>query len=500
MEELNAPLPPKGGFKAVLQIEIFKIKEMRIIILIVVFLFIAGNVSAQNSNMSLKQCIEIALTNNIQVKQTSLQADVTEVNLKQAKANRLPDLNGNFGYGFNQGRNVDPLTNSYINQQLTSSYVGLSSDVILFNGMRLQNLIKQSNFNHEAAKMDLQQSKDNLTLNVILAYLRVLSNEDVLVTAKAQRDVTQKQVERMEILFKEGAAANYLLSDLKGQLGNEEISIINSENALQQSKLSLCQLMNIDYNSELQLEKTHVEFPSAKYAVSSADVYQTSLQNLALIKANDLKIKSAEKGINISKSGFYPTLGLGGNLGSSYSSLAETLLPTTITQEQTGSYVIINGNQNPVLSQQQNYSASKTGYTRQLNNNLGSFVGLNMQISLFNSFQTKNNIKLAKINLANTQLESDNTKLQLKQNIEQAYLNMTTSFDRCKVLIEQVKNFEESFRAAEVRFNTGVINSAEYLISKNNLDRTRINLSQSKYEYIFRTKLLDYFQGKMKEK
>ncbi len=496
MVELKAPLPPKGGFKVVLQIEIFKIKEMRIIIFNVVFLFFAGNVTAQDNKMSLKQCIETALANNIQVKQSGLQADVAEVNLKQAKANRLPDLNGNFGYGFNQGRNVDPLTNSYINQQLTSSNVGLSSGVILFNGMRLQNLIKQNNFSHEAAKMDLQQSMDNLILNVILAYLQVLSNEDVLATAKAQRDVTQKQVERMGILFKEGAAANYLLADLKGQLGNEEISIINSENTLQQSKLSLCQLMNIDYNNGLQLEKTDIEIPSSKYAGSAADVYQTSLQNLALIKANDLKIKSAEKGIKISKSGFYPTLSLGGNLGSSYSSLAQTLTPTTITQEQTGSYVIINGNQNPVLLQQQNYSFSKTGYTKQLNNNLGTFVGINMQIPLFNSFQTKNRVKLAKINLSNTQLESDNTKLQLKQNIEQTYLNMTTSFNRYKVLSEQVKNFEESFRAAEVRFDTGVINSAEYLISKNNLDRTKINLAQSKYEYLFRTKLLDYFQGK----
>ena len=469
---------------------------MRSRILNVVFLLMVIEVSSQNGKMTLKQCIETALTNNIEVKQAGLQADAAEVNLSQAKANRLPDLNGNFGYGFNQGRNVDPLTNSYINQQLTSSNVGLSSGVILFNGMRLQNLIKQNSLTHEASKMDLQQSKDNLTLNVILAYLQVLSNEDILTTAKAQADVTKKQVERMDVLVKEGAMANYLLADLKGQLGNEEISIISSENALQQSKLALCQLMNIDYNSGLQLEKTDIEFPSSKYANNAADVYQTSLQNLALIKANELRIQSAEKGIKVSQSGFYPTLSLGANLGSSYSSLAQTLTPTTVTQEQTGSYVIISGNQNPVLRQQQNFSASKTGYTKQLNNNLGTFVGFNLQVPLFNSFQTKNRIKLSKINLSNTKLEADNAKIQLKQNIETAHLNMTTSFDRYKVLTEQVKNFEESFRAAEVRFNSGVINSAEYLISKNNLDRTKINLAQSKYEYLFRTKLLDYFQGK----
>ncbi len=468
---------------------------MRISFLVIALLFFSVKVMSQGKKMSLKQCIETAITNNILVKQAGLQADAAGVNLKQSKANLLPDLNGSFGYGFNQGRNVDPLTNSYINQQLSSSSVGLSSGIVLFNGMRLQNIIKQNSFTAEAAKMDLQQSKDNLTLNVILAYLQVLSNEDVLAASKAQAEVTKKQVERMGILVKEGAAASYLNTDLKGQLANEEITLVNAMNALQQSKLSLCQLMSLEYNSELQLEKTEVEIPASKYENSSAEVYQTSLQNFALIKANDFKIKSNEKAIRVSKAGFFPTIGLNGNLGSSYSSLAETLEPTTVTENATGSYVIINGNRNAVLKQQQNFSSFKTGYTKQLNNNLGSFAGINMQIPLFNSFQAKNRVRLAKINFTNTQLESANAKLQLRQNIEQAYLNMTASFDRLKILNEQVKDFEESFRAAEVRFNTGVINSAEYLISKNNLDRTRINLAQSKYEYQFRTRVLNYFKG-----
>jgi outer membrane protein len=451
--------------------------------------------TGQAGKMSLKQCIETALANNIQTKQAGLQVDAAEINVKQAKANLLPNVNGSYGYGFNQGRNVDPLTNSYINQQLTSSNVGLSSNAVLFNGMRLKNLIQQNNFTYEANKMDLQQAKDNLTLNVILAYLQVLSNDDVLVIAKAQAEVTKKQIERMQILVKEGAAANYQLADLKGQLANEEISIINSANALQQSKLSLCQLMNIEYNSELHLEKKDGELPVEKYPTSTAELYQISLQNFSLIKANDFKIKSAEKAIKINKAGFYPTISLNVNLGSNFSSLAKTLSPTTITQEQTDAYVIVSGSKTPVLVQQQNYNASKTGFIKQLNNNLGTFVGINLQIPIFNNFQTKNRIKLAENNLKVTKIESENAKFLLKQNMEQAYLNMSASFDKYKVLMEQVKNFEESFRAAEVRFSNGVINSADYLINKNNLDRTTINFAQSKYDYNFRVKLLDYYKG-----
>jgi outer membrane protein len=468
---------------------------MRIINIFFVTLFFPTSTMAQESKMSLKQCIDTALANNIQTKQAGLQVEAAEINVKQAKANLLPNVNGNYGYGFNQGRNVDPLTNSYINQQLTSSNVGLSSNVVLFNGMRLKNIIQQNNFTYEANKMDLQQTKDNLTLNIILAYLQVLSNDDVLIIAKAQAEVTKKQIERMQILVKEGAAANYQLADLKGQLANEEISIINAVNALQQAKLSLCQLMNIEYNSELQLEKKDGELPVEKYATSAAELYKISLQNFSLIKANDFKIKSAEKNVKVNRSGFYPTISLNANLGSNFSSLAKTLSPTIVTQEQTDAYVIVGGNKTPVLVQQQNYNASKTGFIKQLNNNLGTFVGINLQIPIFNSFQTKNRIKLAENNLKITKMESDNAKLLLKQNMEQAYLNMTASFDKYKILMEQVKNFEESFRAAEVRFSNGVINSADYLISKNNLDRTTINFAQSKYDYNFRVKLLDYYKG-----
>jgi len=299
----------------------------------------------------------------------------------------------------------------------------------------------------------------------------------------------------MEILVKEGASANYLLADLKGQLANEQIAIINASNALQQSKLSLCQLMNIDYTSDLKLERAGVDLPTTAYAGTADEVYQSALQNFAQIKSNTLKVKSAEKAVSVSRAGFFPTVTLNGNLGSSYSSLAQSLTPTNITEVQTGSYVIIGGAQNQVLKQQQNYTSYKTAYTKQLNNNLGTYAGINMQIPLFNRFQNRNNVKLATLNFKNTQLESDNAKIVLKQNIEQSHLNMVASYEKYKVLTEQVQDFEESFRAAEVRFNNGVINSAEYLISKNNLDRTRISLTQARYEYNFRTRVLDYFKG-----
>lgn len=461
---------------------------------ILLLMLLTGGIGAQT--FTLKQCIEQAIERNISVKQTGLGVDNATVNLSQAKSNQLPDLNGSFNYGYNQGRSVDPITNSYINQQLFSSNINLSSGIIIYNGLRLKNLIKQNTFNLEAAKLDFQQEKDNLTLNVILAYLQVLSSEDVLAMSKKQLESTQKQVERMAILVKEGTMGNYQLADLKGQQGLEALSINDLQNALLQAKLTLSQLMNVDFNPDLQLERTDIDLFSQPFVSTSADVYKNALQNLAVIKANDFKIKSAENGIRVAEAGFYPIVSFNANLGSRYSSLAQKLLPTNISEKATGDYVLIGSNQNPVLTKQQNFDAQNIGYAQQLNNNVGTFAGINVQIPIFNNFQTKNRIKLAEINLKNSELQSDNVKWQLKQNIEQAWLNRQTTLNRYQILVEQVTNFEESFRAAEIRFQNGVINATEFLIVKNNLDRARINVTQTKYEHIFRTKLLNFYQGK----
>lgn len=463
-----------------------------------ILFIIIQSATAQNNVYSLRQCVELALNNNITVKQEGLKVETAEVGLKQAKANLLPDLNGDFSYGFNKGRNVDPITNSYINQELTSSGVNLSSGIIIFNGLRLQNLIKQNKYTHEASKMDWQQIKDNFTLNVILAYLQVLSNEDMLDIAKGRLEVSSKQVERMEVLVKEGSAGNYQLTDLKGQQADESISIITRENQLKQSKLDLSRLMNIDYDPDMKLDRSSIETGDiiSLYPTSSADVFKSALENLALVKANDLKIKSAERAVNVAKGNYYPSLSFYANLGSSYSSLAEKLNATNITEVSTGEYVIINGNQNPVLKQQQNYSSEKVRYFNQLSNNRGTFAGITMQIPLFNNFVVRNQVKLAKINLKNSEFTSENINLELKRDIEETWLSMDASFNRYKALLGQELNYQESFRAAEIRFNTGVINAYEYLIAKNNLDQARINLAQMKYDYIFRTKLLDFYSGK----
>ena len=382
---------------------------MRILSFVLCFLIYGISVTAQQ--YSLKQCIDTALNRNILVQQTGLQMQSAEVDKNQAKMNLLPNVNSRWNYGNNFGRNVDPITNTYTNNQLSSSNAGLDAGVILFNGMRLQNLIQQTNLSHKAAELDYKQAKDNLVLNVILAYMQVLVSEDVLNVSRAQLLVTQKQIERMDIMVKEGSAGNFQLTDMKGQMANEQINIVNLENSLQQAKLTLCQLMNIPYTAALQLERT-VQLSEALYAQSSPEVIAAAMEYMALIKANGFRVKSAEKNIQVAKSGYYPTISLGASAGSSYSSLATRLTPTTVSEITTGDYIKSGTTRTSVYKEIQNFSTSSVGYFKQMENNLGFFAGVHIQVPIFHTLQTKNRVTLAQLQLKNTQLHAETTNYQ----------------------------------------------------------------------------------------
>jgi outer membrane protein len=452
--------------------------------------------SQAQTTMTLRQCVETGIANNFDVLQRQLQAQSDEANWKQSKLNMFPDLNASAGHSFNQGRSIDPFTNSPVTQSFNSSNYSVGSGVTLFNGLAIQNLIKQNSLTYQAAKMELQQEKDNLTINIILAYLEVLSSTDQLAQAKDQAALSGQQVERLEVLNKEGAIKPSDLSDLKGQYAGDQLSIITIQNSLESAKVRLAQLMNVPYNKELVLERIDPESFAASYENDPGKIYQTSLEQLALIKAADLRKQSAARAIKVARGQLFPRLQFNGSAFTNYSSVATQRQYVNTTDETSSDYVVVNGSQLPLIYKTDNFNTSKISYSDQLNNNLYTSFGFNLTIPIFNSLQQRNRIKQAKINFKSREFSANTTRTQLSQAIDQAYINMNTAADRYKTILEQVAAFNESFRAAGIRFQQGVGNSIDYLTAKNNLDRSNINLIIAKYDYVLRTRILDYYQGK----
>jgi len=452
--------------------------------------------NCQTNTLTLQQAVETGIKNNLEVKQSDLRMQTAAVNWKQSKANLFPSLQGFANHGINQGRSIDPFTNAFVNQSINFAGYGLNTSVIIFNGLGIQSNIRQNALTYEATRLELQQEKDNLTLSIILAYLQALNNEDLLTQSRNQAQVSTKQIERLEILSREGAIPPAQLYDLKGQLANDELSIVNNQNATNAARLTLSQLMNVPFDKNIQLEKLNIDQVSANDSVTPEEIYKLALGQLALVKAAQLRTQSAEKGIKAAKAEFYPTLSLGGNVNTNYSSGANRDLFLNTTEITTTQYVTINGVKTPVISPKDNFDVQKIKYNEQLDNNLFTSVNLGLRIPLFNALQARSRVKLAQINQKSAEYVEQTTKTQLSQAIEQAYFNMTAAQDRYRVLTDQVNAFKESFRSAEIRFDEGVINSVDYIIAKNNLDRANLNLISARYDYLLRNKIIDYYQVK----
>lgn len=452
--------------------------------------------SSRNQLLTLSACIQKAIENNQQVREAAYQAQLDGESYKQARASQLPSLNAGVSHGINQGRSIDPYTNTYASQQINFANYSINTGVTIWNGAALRNNIHSTEYAYKASEMDWQQAKDNITINVILAYLQVLTYQEQLSIAASQVAVTKAQVDRLEILNKNGAIAPATLYDLKGQLSGDELNRINTRNSLATARLSLAQLMNIPYQDLGAIEPLPVTGNPLLYDGDANRIYQTALDQLAVVKAAVFRKLSAEKRYQSARAQLLPTLSFNGAFGTNYSSVASRQTLVGTSDVATSSYVNVSGSKLPVFAPQNTYTAQKISYGDQWSNNFNSSLSIGLQIPILNGRRARTNMYQAKIAEKRSGFEEQTVKTQLHQAVDQAYINMQAAQDRLQMLQKQLDDFQASFEAAEVRFNAGVTTSVEYLIAKNNVDKTRNSYVSAKYDYYLRLKVLDFYQGK----
>lgn len=463
--------------------------------------------SQAQQKYSLQQCVTIALQNNLQLQQSQLQIQNNQNLLDQSKWQRYPTLNFSGGQGLQSGRNIDPFTNQFVEQTVNFSNFNLSTGVNLFNGYQQKNTIKQNQYNLQASQKELESSRNTLILNVATNYLAVLNNQEQLEFARRQLETTRLQLERTEKLVKAGSLPEINLYDIQSQLANDELSIVNAQNNIELSKLALKQLMNLYGSEVIEVEPITLPLPStsAPYDATLEQVYNAAIKYLPDMEAANLRIESAKTGIDIAKGAKLPSLSLGGGLSSSFSSAAPKQrfvgdggasqvrdIPST-TQ-----YITYGGVTLPVIVRTTVPSGAiqSFGYFDQLGFNRNASLSLSLRVPIFNGYQVRYRIAGAQIQQKNAEFQAQIVRNQVRQTIEQAYYNMLNAAKRYEATARQVATLELSFKAAEARLNAGALNAADYNIAKNNVDRARASLIQAKYDYIFRTKILDFYQSK----
>ena len=474
-------------------------REGRIILYLFSLILVLITEGSMGQNVwSMQKCIDWALKNNITIKTNELNTELANERVAQSYAAFLPTLNGNISHTYNFGRTIDPFTNTFATTRVLSENFSLSSNVTLFAGFQLQNMLKQSKLDYISSTYDMKKIANDISLNVVSDYLQVLFSLENVAVAEHSLDLIKKQEENTKKLVDAGSLPKGSLLDIKAQVANNELNLINAQNTLDLSYLNLKQLLDLDTVKDFQIDRPNlVSSPFIIKANEVDGIYATAEKNQPEVLSSDLKLKSSESGLAIARAGRYPRLTLGGSLGTGYSDQREKLASYNITND----YPIIGFTDTLGIPVRSIYPTTNTVYERtpfreQLNDNLNKTIGLNLTLPFFNNWSTKTSIGRAKIAVLTAKYNNELVRLTLKKSIEQAYYDASAAYKKYNATQTSVEALTEAFKYAQQKFDVGLITSYDFLAAKNNLDKAQSDLIQTKYDYIFKTKILDFYQGK----
>ncbi len=432
-------------------------------ILIVVFIITYSSVISvmgqTHSNLSLAECVRLAVENNPTLKQTELNVYRHQINYKQARYNRLPSLEGNINHGYNEGRSVNATTNQFVNTSFFSGGQSLYLNAPLFNGFQILHDIRRRASALEAGKFEFEGAVNELKLDVIEAYVLVLTAQDMLRQTEGQLAVTQENIDRMEIMQREGAADPGDFYDLKGQLRTDQNLLETNKQALYDRRLRLAALLNRAVDELPELEP--LPFAIDQKGYSDAQLYHTAMNVLPQFKALDWRIKEAQQQVKVIKSDYYPSLSLSASIQSRFSSIDE----------------------------------SGFNYWQQFRNYPAKGISLSLRIPIFSKMRVRTQVKLAKLDLDEVKWEREIQENALREQTAKAVFSMKTLRENVNNLREQAQSYQEAFRIAQVHFDAGNSNSVVFLTAKNKLDNTRNALVIKQYAWIMQKYINDYYAG-----
>lgn len=447
----------------------------RCIFLLLTFIFSFSLLTAQEKTWTLEECIRYAIEHNIQVKQQEIQTSYQENALEQSKMNRLPNLNGSASQQYSFGRTPDLTTYQFTDQRTRSNSFNLSSSISLFNGLQTLNTIKRNEFNVLASEKDLEKFKEDIAMNIALAYLQILLNKELLEVNENQLGISQQQIDKTEKMVEAGSLARGSLLEIQAQAANEEVQVVQSQNLLDMSYLNMIQLMELDSMNGFGIEIPDFSVPQqADLQTGIRDIYQIAVADRPQVKAEEYRLNSSESALLIAKGARSPSLSLSGSWYTGYSSVRKK----TVIDPGTG------------LPVQEEYP-----FFDQLSDNRNTGISLSLNIPIFNRMQVNNGISNARLGIQNQEYALEFVKKNLLKNIQQAHADVRAAIKSYNASLKAVESMRESFRYTEQRFNVGMVTSLDYNTAKNQLTQAESALTRAKYEYLFKVKVLDFYRG-----
>jgi len=455
--------------------------------------------------LTLQECINKALANNLQIKQIQYQIQENENRIASSKFSQYPNVNGSLSQNFASGRVIDPFTNIIINQNTNYQNLGINSSVVIFEGGILRNNIRLNELEVKSSQQELNTIKESIKLKVIEAFFQVLNAQEQLAITKKIFESSTFQLNRIETLQKEGIASKAVLFDIEAQIAGEELSVANAESAFEYSKIILLQAMN-ENKTTIEIDVKDIVPPTTEpYNFPANAVMQSAIGTQSIVDVAKTKVKMAENGIDLAQASNKPRVTANFNLGTNYSSAAPAQQfvadgkPSRFIESKSNDYVLSNGTKQNIIKQIEIPSGDfqNLGYTNQLGYNFSTIVGFSVNVPIFNAFDSKIKIQQANLSKLKAENELNITQIQVKNTVALAYRNMQTAYLKLGLINKQLVALEVAFDLTKKKFEEGNLSSLEYTLAKNNIDKVRVSVVQAKYEYIFRTKVLDFYADRI---
>ncbi len=464
---------------------------MKKLITLIILSFISTVAFSQAWN--LQQCIDYALKNNPTIKQNAVNAEINQVSYNQSKAAILPSLNAGANHTYNSGQTIDRYTNKFANATVLSENFYAQAQVTLWSGLQQYNNVKKYQYAYLSGKENYEQQKNDLALNVASSFLQVVFNTELLKVADNQVKISQQQLDRTQKLLDAGAAAMSSVYDIKAQLATDQYSYVTAQNNYNLSLLALKQLLYLDSMNSFTVEKPAFELSAADLAAyQPADIYNIALKTQHRIKSSEYNLISSEKNLAYAKGRISPTLSMAGTIGSGYSGLDQRVVSSTPGYQAIGA----TASGEIVYVPSATTVTEKTPWATQFGNNFNKSLAFTLSIPIFNGLSTYANVQTAKLQMLSNQYGYDIAKQQLYKTIVQAFTDAQGAFNKYTSAKVAYETSVQSFNYAEQKFNAGVLNSFDFNNSKNRTLRTETDMLNAKYDFIFKLKVLDYYQGK----
>ena len=434
----------------------------RIILTAALLAVFAAGAQAQERVWTLSQCIDHALDNSLRVKQGELGVEQKEISLNTAENSRLPGVSASSGQNFSFGRGLTA-DNTYANTNTTSTSFSVGADVPVFNGFRIKHNSELSKLDLQAATADLEKARDDIRVAVAQAYVQILYNMEILDVARSQVEIDSMQVVRLTEMAANGLSSRAEVSAQEATLAQSRVSVTQAENNVALAILDLTQLLELPSPTGFHIARPSVEGLEGAMLMSPEAIYAEAVEVKPNVKAEEVRLDYALRSIDLAKSSFLPTISLSGGLG-------------------TNSYT--------------SSGFPHSGFMDQIKNNFSQYVGLNLNVPIFTRFSNRNQVRNAQLSFNNQEIALENTKKSLYKEIQQAYYNAVGSQAKYRSSLVAADSAEDAFELAQAKYENGKSGITEFNEAKGRYISAESNLVQARYEYLYQSKILDFYRGK----